>query len=287
MPDLTRVLFQILNGLTFAGLLFVIASGFSLMFGLMRVVNLAHGAFYILGAYLAWTVQAQGGGWVMSVLIASVGVGMMALLTFFLVQRVEGDMPQTLLTLGLGIGVADVCLLIWGGLPKTIAAPSQIRVPVTIAGFTYPGYRYFVLIAAIFIGFLLWYVFQRTQLGRIIRAGVDNRAIVATLGINIDQLFIKVFFLGGILTGLAGAIGGSYLAVGPGADFAMLTFALAVVIIGGMGSITGSAVGALIVGLVDSFGRSYFSELAIFLLSLTIIAVIMVRPQGLFGRVEE
>ncbi len=287
MSDLMRFLFLLVNGLTFAGLMFVIASGFSLMFGLMRVVNLAHGAFYILGAYLAWTVQSQGGSWVLGLVVAAVGVGVLALLTFFLVQRVKGDLPQTLLTLGLGIGVADLCLWIWGGLPKTMMAPEVLRTRITIGAFTYPGYRYFVLITAVVVGFSLWYMLQRTRLGKIIRAGVDNREMVSALGINIDKLFIKVFLLGGLITGFAGAIGGSYLAFGPGADFEILTFALVVVIIGGMGSISGSAVGAVIVGLVDSFGRTYASEFSIFLLGFTVIIVILIRPQGLFGRLHE
>lgn len=287
MSDLIRFLFLLANGLTFAGLLFVIASGFSLMFGLMRVVNLAHGAFYILGAYLAWTVQSQGGDWVVGLFVAAVGVGLLALLTFFLVRRVQGDLPQTLLTLGLGIGVADLSLWIWGGLPKTMRAPEILTTRIAIGGFTYPGYRYFVLITAVVVGFGLWYMLQRTRLGKIIRAGVDNREMVSAIGINIDSLFVKVFLLGGVITGFAGAIGGSYLAFGPGADFEILTFALVVVIIGGMGSIAGSAVGAIVVGLVDSFGRTYASELSIFLLGLTVIVVILIRPQGLFGRVQE
>ncbi len=287
MTDVARFLFLVVNGLTFAGLLFVIASGFSLMFGLMRVVNLAHGAFYILGAYLAWTVQSQGGNWVFGLFVAAVGVGILALLTYFLVQRVHGDLPQTLLTLGLGIGVADLCLWIWGGLPKTLTAPDILRTRVTIGAFTYPGYRYFVLITAVVVGFGLWYMLQRTRLGKIIRAGVDNREMISALGINIDRIFIKVFLLGGLITGFAGAIGGSYLAFGPGMDFEILTFALVVVIIGGMGSIAGSAVGAIVVGLVDSFGRTYASEFSIFLLSFTVILVIMLRPQGLFGRAHE
>jgi branched-chain amino acid transport system permease protein len=287
MAGFTGDLIRLLNGLSFAGLLFIIASGFTLIFGLMRIVNMAHGIFFVLGAYLTWQIQNQGGNWVLAVAIATVGVGIVSFASYVLIRHVEGDMPQTLLTLGISTVVGDLILWIWGGLPKTINPPDVIRTPITILGFTYPGFRYFVIIVAIVIGIGLWFLLQKTQLGRIIRAGVDNRPMVSALGINIDRLFRDVFILGGLITGFAGAIGGSYLSFGPGWDLQILTFALVVVIIGGLGSITGSAVGAIIVGLVDSFGRVYLSELAIFLLSGTLILVLAFRPHGLFGREEK
>ena len=287
MAGFTGDLIRLLNGLSFAGLLFIIASGFTLIFGLMRIVNMAHGIFFVLGAYLTWQIQNQGGNWVLAVAIATVGVGIVSFISYVLIRHVEGDMPQTLLTLGISTVIGDLILWIWGGLPKTINPLDIIRRPITILGFTYPGFRYFVIIVAIVIGIGLWFLLQKTQLGRIIRAGVDNRPMVSALGINIDRLFRDVFILGGLITGFAGAIGGSYLSFGPGWDLQILTFALVVVIIGGLGSITGSAVGALIVGLVDSFGRVYLSELAIFLLSGTLILVLAFRPHGLFGREEK
>ena len=287
MSEISSFMFKLANGLTFAGLLFMIASGFTLIFGLMRVVNMAHAVFYILAGYIAWTVQQAGSNWIIAVAAGTIAVAFTALLVELLVRRVKGDLPQTLLTLGIGIVIADLSLWYWGGGPRTISAPDFLRQPVTIAGFTYPGFRYFVLIMAVLVGIGLWLLLTRTQIGRIIRAGVDNRPMVSALGINIDRLFTLVFVLGGSLTGLAGAIGGSYLAIGPGKDLEILLFALVVVIIGGLGSVTGAAVGALIVGLVNSFGRSYFSELAIFLLSGTLLVVLAFRPQGLFGRREE
>jgi len=285
--EITSFLIKVFNGLTFGGLLFQIAIGFTLIFGLMRIVNLAHGAFYLLGAYVAWTVQNEGGSWPIAIAAGTAAVAITALLAYFLVRRVKGDLPQNLLSLGIGIVVADLCLWYWTGVPRTIDPPELIRQPVTVAGFTYPGYRIFVLVTAAVLGIGLWLLFKYTQLGRIIRAGVDNRLMVSALGINIDRIFTLVFVLGGILIGFSGAIGGSFLSFGPGKDWEVLTFAIVVVIIGGLGSVAGSAVGALIVGLVDSFGRSYFSELAIFLLSGTILVVLAFRPQGLFGRKEQ
>jgi branched-chain amino acid transport system permease protein len=159
-----------------------------------------------------------------------------------------------------------------------------LRKPIMIYGFIYPGFRSFVLIMAIVIAVGLWLLLHQTKFGRIVRAGVDNRWMVSALGINVELIFTMTFVLGGLLAGFGGAIGGSYLAFGPGTDFTILTYALVVVIIGGMGSLPGSAIGAIFVGLIDSFGRTYFSELAIFLLSGTLILVLAFRPQGLFGR---
>jgi len=284
--SLDQFLLQLLNGLTYAGLLFVIASGFTLIFGLMRVVNMSHGAFYLLGAYIGYSVQRQTGDWVLAVIAGTLSVGIAALVLQWLVQRVEGDLPQTLLTLGGALMIGDLCLWIWGGLPMTLKAPQQLKTLVDFGIIQYPGFRLFVLFVAVVIGAGLWYMLHRTQLGRIIRAGVDNRAMVSALGINIDRLFVLVFVLGGLLIGFSGTIGGSYLAFGSGTDFDILTYALVVVIMGGMGSLGGSAIGALIVGLVDSFGRTYMAGVSIFLLSGTLLVVLAFRPQGLFGRAQ-
>lgn len=284
MPDLQTLLLQFMNGLTFAGLLFVLASGFTLVFGLMRIVNMAHGAFYILGAYVAYSVSRSQGSWTEGLVAATIVVGVLAVVCYALIRRVSGDLPQTLLTLGIGTVVADLTLTIWGGNPKSINAPAAISSPLILGNFVYPGYRAFVLVVACLLGLGLWYLLQRTQLGRIIRAGVDNRDMVSALGINIERVFAQTFLLGGLITGFAGALGGTFMGFGPGTDLTILTYSLVVVIIGGMGSVPGTALGALIVGIVDSFGRSYFSELAIFLLSGTLVAVLAFRPQGIFGK---
>jgi branched-chain amino acid transport system permease protein len=283
---MNNFLMVLLNGLTYAGLLFLIASGFTLIFGVMRVVNLSHGIFYILGAYVAYDVQKQTAYWLLGVIAGTMAVGITALLVQWLVRRIEGDMPQTILTLCISMMIGDLCLYLWGGLPRTLTTPTSIRRPVTLFFLTYPGFRLFVLFLAIVIAVGLWILLHRTQLGRILRAGADNRPMVAALGINIDRIFAIVFVMAGLMAGLSGAIGGSYIAFGPGSDFSILTYALVVVITGGMGSVAGSALGALIVGLVDSFGRSTISGMAIFLLMGTLIVVLAFRPQGLLGRGE-
>ena len=286
MPSAQQILMQVANGLTFAGLLFVLASGFTLIFGLMRIVNMAHGAFYILGAYIAYSVTNLEHSWILGLAAATAGVGALAFASYWIIRPVKGEMPQTLLTLGIGLVVGDLSLSFWGGNPKSINAPSAISRPLTVFDFTYPGYRSFVLAVAIVIGFGLWWLLQRTQLGRIIRAGVDDRETVDALGINIERAFTETFVLGGLITGFAGALGGTFMGFGPGTDLNILTYSLVVVIIGGLGSVAGTAIGAVIVGIVDSFGRSYFSELSIFLLSGTLILVLAFRPQGLLGRAE-
>lgn len=304
MSEYFLLFLTLMNGLTYGALLFVIASGFTLIFGLMRVLNLCHGTFYLFGAYVGYTVSQTGRawlasvapemtdglgglfGWTLGVLAAGVAGAGLALLLQRLIRDVKGELPQTLLTLGLAITIGDICLWIWGGLPRTLEAPDAISGTVLFAGFFYPGFRLFIVGFAVLLGIGLYLLLFRSQLGRIIRAGVDNRQIVSAMGINIDRLFTQVFVLGGVLTGISGAIGGSYLAFQPSTDFEILTVALFVVVIGGLGSLLGSAVGALIVGLIDSFGRLYFGELAIFLMSATVILVLALRPGGLFGRTE-
>lgn len=272
----------ILNGITYGGLLFIIAVGLALVFGVLKVVNLSHGVMYLGAAYIALTVVRTTESWPLAVLVACLAGALAAILLNYVVGTVKGDMPQTLLTLGITLAVSDLCLWIWGGFPDRIDPPAPIARPVSILGVTYPGFRLFILVIAILVGLLLWYLMSRTQLGRLLRAGVDDRQMLGALGFNSRTLFISAFLISGTLIGLAGAVGGSYLAFGPGTEFSILTLALVVVIIGGMGSIPGAAIGALIVGLIDSFGRTYFGEFASFLLMGTLVIVLAVRPQGLF-----
>jgi branched-chain amino acid transport system permease protein len=281
-----RILIQAINGVTFAGLLFLVSSGFTLIFGIMKVVNMAHGMFYVLGAYIGLTLQRQTGNWVFAIIGGSIAVGIMAFIVEKIVFFVKSDLSQAVLTLGFAVTIKDILLLIYGGLPSTIRQPELLRTSVSIFNLTYPAYRLFVLGLSMVLGFLIWFLIKRTQLGRIIRAGTDNRKMVASLGINIDRVFTLVFVLAGLVTGISGAVGGSYMAFGPGTDFIILTYALVVVIMGGLGSVPGSALGALIVGLVDSFGRTNFPEFVNFLLMGSLVIVLLFRPYGLLGRKE-
>lgn len=278
-----RMLITVLNGLTYGGLLFIIAVGMTLVFGVMKVVNMAHGVLYLGAAYIGLEAQRLTGSWAAAVVAACLAGMVASLILQRIVALVAGDMPQTLLTLGITLALSDMCLAIWGGLPTRIDPPSMIARPIPFLGIVYPGYRIMLALAAVAVALALWYLMARTQLGRLLKAGVDDRAMLSALGVDVRQLFMGAFAISGLLVGLAGALGGSYLAFGPGTEFSMLTLALVVVIIGGMGSIGGSAIGALLVGLVDSFGRTYFADLSTFLLMGTLVIVLAIRPQGLMG----
>jgi branched-chain amino acid transport system permease protein len=277
---------QLLNGLTFGGLLFMVASGFTLVFGLMRIVNLAHGAFFLLGAYVGISVQRMTGNWYLAIVAGAVLVGVLSLIVQLgLMRRVQGDDKlETLLTLGIGFIIADAILAIWGGMPQSIRAVPEIARPVALGNIVYPGTRLFVLGVAVTQGVVLWLLLARTQLGRMIRAGVDHRVMVSALGININLVFTSVFLLAGVLVGLSGVIGGSVLAFQPGTDMFILTYAIVVVIMGGMGSLGGAALGAVAVGLTDSFTKAYFPQLSMLVIFVLLSVVLAFRPQGFFGR---
>jgi len=275
-----------LNGLTHGGLLFIMASGFTLAFGLMRVVNLAHGAFYLLGGYIGVTVFRASGSWFLAVLVGGASIGLLGLLKErFLLVRVRGKMlSESLMTIGLAIILADLCLLTWGGHPMSIRVPPPLNMPVRIFGITYPGFRLFVLGCAIAIGIGLWLLLQKTKIGAMVRAGVDDRETAAAMGININKIFTIIFLISALLAGMSGVFGASFTSLQQGVDSQVLILALVVVIIGGMGSLFGAGVGALLTGLVLSYARAYIPELSFLFTFLPMAVILAIRPQGLFGR---
>lgn len=275
-----------LNGITYAGLLFMAASGFTLVFGLMRVVNMAHGIFYLMAAYLGLTIYRVTGNWWLCLLGSSLIVSFCAfLMQFTLLRKVQGDdLRETLLTLGIAFTVGDLLLAFYGGMPQRLTAPPLFSTPVSLGFLFYPGFRLFVLGVAVFLGLFLWALLKFTQLGRIIRAGVDDREMTSALGINIDRAFTGVFMLAGLFTGLSGVIGGSYIAFAPGEDIHVLVYSLIVVILGGLGSLGGAALGALTVGLIDSFSKTLSPAFTMFFLFGTLMLVLAFRPYGLLGK---
>jgi branched-chain amino acid transport system permease protein len=284
--DFTMLTMITLNGITYAGLLFMAASGFTLVFGLMRVVNMAHGIFYLLAAYLGLTIYTVTGNWWLCLVFSSLIVSCCAfIMQFTLLRKVQGDdLRETLLTLGLSFIIGDLLLAFYGGMPQRLAAPALFSTPVSLGFITYPGFRLFVLGVSVFFGLLLWALLKFTQLGRIIRAGVDDREMVSALGINIDRAFTGVFMLAGLFTGLSGVIGGSYLAFAPGEDIHVLVYSLIVVILGGLGSLGGAALGALAVGLIDSFSKTLSPAFTMFFLFGTLMLVLAFKPYGLLGK---
>src|ERR1700752_4542159 len=278
--------FQLLNGLTFAALLFVVASGFTLIFGLLRIVNLSHGALYLFGGYIGFAVAVKTGRFVLG---GAAGVIALALAGPFLDQGllhfVKGyELRQVLLTLGVAFVLNDLALVIWGGDSFTVPIPDALRGGVRVFGVFYPKYRLFVLAAGILIFIALLLLLHRTRLGALIRAGVDDAEMVEASGINIRRVFLVTFLLGSALAGLGGLMGGAFLSLYPSADAEILVFSLAVVIIGGRGSLIGVGVGSLLVGLLNTLGQVMFPELAYFVIFGPMALLLAFRPLGLFGR---
>jgi len=278
--------FQILNGLTFAALLFVVASGFTLIFGLLRIVNLAHGALYLIGGYIGYTIGNLSGNFFIGAAAAMAGVAMIGfVLDQGLLRFVRGhDLRQVLLTLGFAFVLNDLALVIWGGDSFTVQIPQFLRGAVEVFGVFYPKYRLFVLFVGVLLFVLLWLLLNKTRLGALIRAGVDDAEMVEASGVNIRRVFLITFLLGSALAGLGGVMGGAFLSLYPSADAEILVFSLAVVIIGGRGSLFGVAVGSLLVGLLNTFGQVMFPELAYFVIFGPMAVLLAFRPLGLFGK---
>jgi branched-chain amino acid transport system permease protein len=279
---------QTLNGLTLGSLLFLVASGFTLIFGLMRIANLTHGVLYMLAGYLALTVVRAGQSYWLAVLVA---VGAASLLGVIVervfLRRLRGKtLAEVLITVGIGFIVADFCLMVWGGDPLTIPVPPMISGTVSLFGVSYPKFRLFTLVLGAVLAVGLWFLQYRTRLGAIVRAGVDDGEMVSALGINLPMVLSGVFILGASLAGLAGAVGGNFLSLYRGADREILLYGLVVVIVGGMGSLEGAVVGSLLVGLVDAYGKALVPDLAYFTLFGPMVFMLAIRPQGIFGRKE-
>jgi branched-chain amino acid transport system permease protein len=277
---------HVVNGVTFGGLLFLLASGFTLIFGLMRITNLSHGAFYLIGGYVGLSILWLSGNFWLALVGAALAVGAIGLTAErLLLGRVRGQVEaEVLLTLGLAFALGDLALVIWGGDPQMIRAPGVLGESVEVFGLTYPVFRLFVVLVSVAIGLGLWYLQERTRLGAIIRAGVDDREMVDALGIDIKVVFNRVFVLGGLLAGVAGLLGGAFLSLYPGADFEILLLAVVVVMIGGPGSLVGALVGSLLVGLIDAFAKALVPDLLYFTIFAPMVIILAWRPYGLLGR---
>src|ERR1700745_3932702 len=260
--------FQLLNGLTFAALLFVVASGFTLIFGLLRIVNLAHGALYLLGGYIGFAVASRTGSFALGGLGAMAAIAAIGfVLDKGLLRFVRGhELRQVLLTLGFAFILDDLALVIWGGDSFTVPIPQVLRGGVRVFGVFYPIYRLFVLAMGIIVFAGLWALLNHTRLGALIRAGVDDAEMVVASGGKIRRVFLFTFLLGSALAGLGGLMGGAFLSLYPSADAEILVFSLAIVIIGGRGSLVGVGVGSLLVGLLNTLGQVMFPELAYFVI---------------------
>ena len=274
------------NSITLGGLLFLLSAGFSLIFGLMKIPNLTHGSFFMLGAYFATSLIARGFNFWSAALVGGLLVAAFgAIVERLILRRLAGaELAQVLVTLGLSFMVADVCLMVWTGDPIRIDTPAGLRGATSLLGVGFPTHRLAISLIAVIFAAALWALLDRTRLGAMIRAGVDDPAMARVVGIRVSRLFTIVFCLGAWLAGFAGVIGGPILSVYPGLDQEMLPLALVVVILGGSGSLLGSLVGSFVVGFLYNFGQAMFPELAYVVLFLPMLIVLVVRPQGLFGR---
>ncbi|WP_460448711.1 branched-chain amino acid ABC transporter permease [Alsobacter sp. SYSU BS001988] len=281
---------QGLNSLALGGLLFLLASGFSLIFGLMRLANLTHGAFFMLGAYLGANVlrSYEGANLWLAALLAGLAVAAAGgVLERLVLRQLAGNsLGQVLVTLGVSFIIADACLMMWGGDPIPVPTPPGLSRPILLFGFAFPTYRLVVVVAAVVAALGLYLMLERTRLGAMIRAGVDDMQMARAVGIPVSRLFTAVFCLGAGIAGAGGVLGGPILSAYPGLDADMLPLALIVVILGGVGSLLGAFVGSFIIGLIYTFGTALFPDLAYVILFLPMIVVIAYRPQGLFGRIS-
>jgi len=301
-------LITLLNGVTAAALYFVVASGFTLIFGLMRVVNMAHGAFFLLGGYLALRLQrnlvGEGAGfgltsaqvnlthWLVPAIVATLAIAALgvAMQQIFLRWNQGQELRQALITIAISIILADQMLAHFGGVAEDIAWPRDFDkfVNLRLQGIQYTETRLIILAIALAIGGALWLWLKRTRTGMVIRAGVDDRAMVSALGINIQLTFAIAFAVGSGLAGLGGVIGGSFASLAPGVDANWLLYSLVVVIIGGMGSLGGAAIGSLLLGLTNNFSAAYlpssYTYYSIIFTFVLVAIVLAVRPLGLFGR---
>jgi branched-chain amino acid transport system permease protein len=286
------------GGITLGALYFLVAAGFTLIFGLMRVVNLAHGSLFLIGGYLGYEIATASGSWLLAFPIVFIVVALIGLLMQrFIFSKMEGEeLRQTLVSIGLSIVFADLMLWWWGGQSYSILAPQFLQGPMelpivsnvnastgAVAWLRYPAVRIAILIAAIVIGIAMWLVLHRTALGMLIRAGVDDREMLAASGVRIQLVFLLVFGFGAGLAGIAGIIGATFQSLSPGEDTRFLLASLVVVIVGGMGSIVGAALGALIIGVAEQMGFVYAPTYSVVFTFLIMAAVLAFRPQGLLG----
>jgi branched-chain amino acid transport system permease protein len=274
------------NSITLGGLLFLLSAGFSLIFGLMRIPNLMHGSFFMLGAYLGVTFLAAGFNFFIAALASAAVMAIIGgLIERLLLRRLAGqELAQVLLTLGFSFIIADICLMVWTGDPIQPATPSGLQGAVRVFNIFFPFYRLVIVAIALAIAIGLWLMIDWTRLGAMIRAGVDDAPIARVVGIKVSRLFTLIFCLGAALAAFAGVMGAPILSAYPGLDADMLPLALIVVILGGTGSLLGALVGSFVIGFLYNFGQVMFPDLAYVILFLPMLLVLVLRPQGLFGR---
>ena len=280
------IIVQLITGIAYGMLYFMIAAGLTIILGVMNVVNLSHGVLFALGSYLAFSLISNGVNFWIALVLCAIAVGLFGIfIEKVLIKHVYGKvLQQVLLTFGLSLVIADSIKWIWGTEMQTIAAPALLAGSIPIGDMAFPIFRLFVVFVGILLAILLWYLEAKTRIGAVIRAGVDDREMVGALGINVGVVFTGVFIFGAALAGLSGVLGGPLLGMYTGIEHEILVTSLIVVVIGGLGSWKGSFVGAIIIGVLEIFGKVWFPSLSMLIVFLIMMVVLIIRPQGLFGR---
>ncbi len=280
------ILPRVLNGLSFGALLFLVASGLTLTFGLMRTLNFAHGAFYLLGGYVALDVLGRAGSYWVGMAVALILVGLLGLVfERLLLHRFIGrELPQIIITVGLAFLISDQVLGHYGGAPRTPPRPPGLSGSFTVGAVTFPWFRLGLIVIALVVWAALWLLVNKTRTGAIIRAAVDDQEMARAVGLRVPVIFMLVFAFGAALAAFAGVWGGAFTGLAPGTELQILILALIVVVVGGLGSLNGALLAAAMVGLVDEFGKALFPELAFFTIFAPVALLLAVRPQGLLGK---
>jgi len=277
---------QAFNGISYGALLCLLAGGLSLIFGMMRIVNMTHGSYYLLGGYVGLTVIGRTKSFPLAILLGALAIAVIGIGEWnAFLKRLSGqELGQVLTTMGFALIFQDLALITWGGDPYTIPVPAMLSGAYTIGQLYFPVYRFFIVAVAGAVAVILWLVLERTRVGAMMRATVDDPEMARGVGINVYRISMIVFALGAFLAAVAGVVAGGFVGVYPGADFEILPYAFVVVIVGGMGSLKGALIGSLLVGLLDNFGKALFPELSYFPLFAPMAAILAVWPTGLFGR---
>jgi branched-chain amino acid transport system permease protein len=286
MPRGEFWILQLFNGVSYGALLFLLAGGLSLIFGMMRIVNMTHGSYYLLGGYVGLSVIWRTGIFWLGLLVAAVAIAVIGVLQWHtFLKRLSGqELGQVLTTMGFALIFQDLALIIWGGDPYTIPVPPALAGSWQVGDIHFPVYRVFIMAVAALVALVLWLVVERTRVGAQIRATVDDPEMARGVGIDVYRISLGVFALGAVLAAVAGVVAGGFVGVYPGADFEILPYAFVVVIVGGLGSLKGALIGSVMVGILDNVGKALFPELSYFTLFAPMAAILAIRPTGLFGR---
>jgi len=277
---------RVLSGISFGALLFILSSGFTLALGIMKTVNIAHGALYLLAAYIAWSMWEFTGSFILAIVAGSLLTAIVGLITQrWLLRKLHlQPLSQMLLTMGICLIIAEMGVVLWGGYPRVMETPPLLSGATLLGSVSFPTYRLFIIAVATGVAIFLWGFLEKTRVGALVRASVDDEEMARGMGVNVERLFVFMFGFTCLLAGLGGAIGAPFLGAYQGAEFEVLLLALVVVILGGLGSLRGALIASLFIGIVDSVGKGMFPELAHFTLFAPMIIVLAVRPTGLMGK---